>query len=83
MLLPRFFSRSKTRSIRRPLAHRRPLVETLEGRQLLATFVSPALGPVGSHIGTSAMIQGGHIGTSAMIQGGHIGTGVADVLIKQ
>jgi hypothetical protein len=75
MLLSRFFRRRDVRSIRRSLPCRRPLVEALEGRQLLSTFTmtkveSPAI--VGNHIGTSA-IQGNHIGTSA-IQGNHIGT---------
>jgi hypothetical protein len=52
---------------RRPRA-RRPLVEDLEGRQLLS-------GIVGNHIGTSvsAAIVGNHIGTSvsAAIVGNH------------
>ena len=38
MLLPRFFGREKVRSTRRPVPRRRPLVEALEGRQLLSTF---------------------------------------------
>jgi hypothetical protein len=48
---------------------RRPLLEDLEGRQLLS-------GIVGNHIGTSvAAIQGAHIGTSvAAIQGAHVGS---------
>jgi hypothetical protein len=61
---------------RRPQG-RRPLVEGLEGRQLLS-------GVVGNHIGTSAMFAGApvgsHIGTSAMVQGGHPGMGVADII---
>jgi hypothetical protein len=61
----------------RRLQARRPLVEALEGRQLLS-------GIVGNHIGTSAtMIQGAHIG-SAMIQGAHIGTNVvSDVVVMR
>jgi hypothetical protein len=61
-------------STRRLQARRRPIVEDLEGRQLLS-------GIVGNHIGTSvAMIQGNHIGTRvAMVKGGHIGTSVAMV----
>jgi hypothetical protein len=54
---------------RRPHA-RRPLVEDLEGRQLLS-------GIVGNHIGTSVSppIVGNHIGTSVSppIVGNHIG----------
>jgi acetyltransferase-like isoleucine patch superfamily enzyme len=70
----------------RPLPRRRPLVEALEGRQLLSTFTVTEVAPppaqydvVGNHIGTNvAMIQGNHIGTNvAMIQGNHIGTNVA------
>jgi hypothetical protein len=46
-------------STRRLQARRRPIVEALEGRQLLS-------GIVGNHIGTSAMVKGGHIGTSVV-----------------
>ncbi len=62
------FSRRGQGSNRR-LHVRRPIVEDLEGRQLLS-------GIVGNHIGTSvAAIQGAHIGTSvAAIQGAHIGS---------
>jgi hypothetical protein len=57
-------------STRRLPARRRPIVEDLEGRQLLS-------GIVGNHIGVAA-IQGNHIGMSvAAIQGNHIGTSVA------
>lgn len=58
-------------SIRRPRARRSPVVEGLEGRQLLS-------GIVGNHIGRSAMIQGGHpgMGVTPAIVGNHIGTSV-------
>ena len=58
--------RQSDNATRRIPARRRPLVEALEGRQLLS-------GIVGNHIG--AMIQGSrhHIGLHAMIQGNHIG----------
>jgi len=38
MLLSRFFGRRDIRSIRRPQPRRRPLIEALEGRQLLSTY---------------------------------------------
>ena len=62
---------------RRPQVCRRPLIEDLEGRQLLSTFI------VGGHIGSNvAQIQGAHIGTNvAQIQGGHPGTGVAPEIV--
>jgi hypothetical protein len=76
MLLSRFFGRREVPSIRRPLPCRRPLLEPLEGRQLLTTvtmckMVTPAI--VGQHIGTgvTAEIVGQHIGTN--IVGNHIG----------
>jgi hypothetical protein len=89
MLLSQLFGRQSVPSTRRPRPARKPLVESLEGRQLLSTFVdSPMI--QGNHIGTSAVlrkhvpdaIQGNHIGTSAVlrkhvpdaIQGNHIGT---------
>jgi hypothetical protein len=58
----------------RPRLCRRPLVEALEGRQLLSDIV-------GQHIGSNAAaVQGAHIGTNvAAIQGAHIGTNVAAV----
>ncbi len=63
-------------SNRRQRARRSPVVEGLEGRQLLS-------GIVGNHIGTSAMIQGNHIGASASpaIVGQHIGTGVSPAIV--
>ena len=78
MLLSQLFGRQSVRSTRRSRSGRKPLVESLEGRQLLSTFVD------------SPMIQGNHIGTSAVlrkhvpdaIQGNHIGTSAA-VLRKQ
>jgi hypothetical protein len=65
-------------STRRLQARRRPIVEDLEGRQLLS-------GIVGNHIGMGApMIVGNHIGTGAMVQGGHIGTRVvSDVVVMR
>ena len=48
-------------STRRLQARRRPIVEDLEGRQLLS-------GIVGNHIGTGvAMIQGAHIGSPMIV----------------
>src|SRR5262249_36120559 len=63
-------------STRRLQARRRPIVEALEGRQLLS-------GVVGSHVGVNAadFRVGSHIGTSAMVKGGHIGTSVANAAI--
>ena len=78
MLLSRFFSRQNARMTRRTQLGRRPLIEALEGRQLLSTsalIVGNRIGSpmiVGNHIG-SPMIVGNHIGTAA-IQGNHIGT---------
>jgi hypothetical protein len=60
-------------SARRPA--RRPMVEGLEGRQLLSTVVADT-GVDRKHV--TAMIQGAHIG-SAMIQGAHIGSSAAVV----
>jgi hypothetical protein len=64
-------------STRRLRARRRPIVEALEGRQLLSGIVGNHIGVVsdaiqGNHIGYQA-VQGAHIG-SAMIQGAHIGS---------
>jgi hypothetical protein len=82
MFMSRFFVGRDVR----PLPRRRPVLEALEGRQLLSTFTATEVAPpsahvavVGSHIGSNvAMIQGAHIGNGvAMIQGGHIGNGVA------
>jgi hypothetical protein len=81
MLLSRFFGRQNDCTSRRSRLNRRPLVEGLEGRELLSTVALIQ----GSHIGTNAVqgahigtnaIQGAHIGTNA-IQGAHIGTNVA------
>ncbi len=85
MFLSRLFRRSETRLARRPQARRRLLVDALEGRQLLTTFLSPDLGIVGNHIGTSvSAIVGNHIGTSvSAIVGNHIGTSVSEGMIKQ
>jgi hypothetical protein len=61
---------------------RRPLVEALEGRQVLSGFAAPHVDMiVGQHIGTNvAAIQGQHIGVSVdAIQGSHIGSNVAAV----
>ncbi len=82
-----FRLRQGDNATRRLPARRRPIVEALEGRQLLSGIVGNHIGNAmiqGAHIGTAmiqgahigtAMIQGAHIGT-AMIQGAHIGTGV-------
>jgi hypothetical protein len=71
MLLSRFFGRRNVRSTCRPLARRRPLVEDLEGRQLLTAFT---VGVAGGNGQTSALIVGNHIGTKTLIVGNHIGT---------
>jgi hypothetical protein len=66
-------SQSDRPSTRRPRGRRRPLVETLEGRQLLSTVAAVQ----GAHIGTNVSeIQGAHIDVEAMGGGGvgqHIG----------
>ena len=72
-------------STRRLQARRRPIVEDLEGRQLLSGIQGNHIGVVaevqrslvadsatGKHLDTAA-IQGAHIGTAA-IQGNHIGS---------
>ncbi len=64
-------------STRRLPSRRRPVVEALEGRQLLSGIVGNHIGVVsdaiqGNHIGYQA-IQGNHIGYQA-IQGNHIGS---------
>jgi hypothetical protein len=70
MRLSQFFGRQRISVPRRSRPVRRPVVEALEGRQLLSTFtVTPATN--GQHIGTN--VVGNHIGTPA-IQGNHIGT---------
>ena len=70
--------------IRRSQGRRRPLVEALEGRQLLSGFTATA-DIVGAHIGTNAAanIAGAHIGSvTADIVGNHIGTpAVADTAV--
>jgi hypothetical protein len=63
-------------STRRLPSRRRPVVEALEGRQLLSGIQGNHIGVVsdaiqGNHIGYQA-IQGNHIGYQA-IQGNHIG----------
>jgi hypothetical protein len=58
MMLSRFFGRQNDCTFRRSRLNRRPVVEGLEGRELLSAV---------------ALIQGDHIGTNP-IQGGHIGT---------
>jgi hypothetical protein len=67
-----FGRKNNANAARSPRGCRRsPLVEALEGRQLLSTLGG---GGVGRHIGISAdAIQGNHIGVSAAIQGNHIG----------
>ncbi len=76
-----FMSRFSVKRDGRPLPRRRPLVEALEGRQLLSTFTATEFGSppaqpaiVGNHIG-APMIQGNHIGTN-MVVGSHIGSNV-------
>ncbi len=74
MFLSRFFGRQKNSVTRGSRPVRRPVVEALEGRQLLSTFAAtPAI--VGKHIGTPAIV-GQHIGTPAIV-GQHIGSNVA------
>jgi len=83
-------------STRRAPARRHPVVEALEGRQLLSGIAGRHIGTsamivgnhigtgamiVGNHIGTGAMIVGNHIGTGAMVKGGHLGTSVANAAI--
>ncbi len=83
MFLPRLFGRQDVRSTRRSRPGRRPLVEGLEGRQLLTSFnfakvaAVVSTNPVGTNVAPkktieTAAIQGNHIGTAA-IQGNHIG----------
>ena len=86
MFLSRFFGQSEAPSIRRPSPGRRPRLESLEGRQLLTTFMATNLHSsaiVGQHIGVAAVAEGGggvgqHIGVAAVAEGGggvgqHIG----------
>jgi hypothetical protein len=73
MRLSQFFGRQRISVTRRSRPVRRPVVEALEGRQLLSGFtVTPAI--VGQHIGTPAIV-GKHIGTPAIV-GQHIGSNV-------
>ena len=69
MILSRIFGRrnvpANVPAIRRPQPRRQPLVEALEGRQLLS-------GIIGNHIGVTAEVQGAHIGTNGIV-GQHIG----------
>ncbi len=71
MLLSRFFGRQTVRMTRRPLPNRQPLVEALEGRELLSTFAVIS----GDHIGANAVV-GNHAGTNAVV-GNHAGTNSA------
>ncbi len=84
MLLSQLFGCPETRSIRRPLARRRPVLEDLEGRQLLTTFLLPDAGYVGHHVGSDLSgIVGNHIGTTVTedIVGAHIGTTVTKDIV--
>jgi hypothetical protein len=80
MLLSQFFGHQKDRSTPRSRPCRRPVVEALEGRQLLSTLgVTNAIR--GNHIGTDT--NGHHVGyenigihIGSEIQGNHIGTNV-------
>jgi hypothetical protein len=81
MFLSRFFLRQEARSNLRTHPRRRPLVEAVEGRQLLSTFTATEPGSasaqnavVGNHIGTNAIV-GNHIGIETLV-GNHIGTNV-------
>jgi hypothetical protein len=74
MDLLRLFRRTDDSTRRLPNRPRRPLVEALEGRQLLSGFTVDASAVERKHVGTAAMIQGNHIGVVAAIQGNHIGT---------
>ena len=80
MFLSPFFGRQKFSLSRRCSPGRRPLVEALEGRQLLSTFAvaddvtgTHALVVSRDHIGTD--IVGNHIGTS-LVQRKHVGTDI-------
>ena len=78
MNLLRLF-RHDDRSTRRFQSRRRqPLVEGLEGRQLLSSFTVTAA-VQGAHIGSNAAIVGQHIGVTADIVGQHIGS-FADIV---
>ncbi len=83
MFLPRLFGRQDVRSTRRSRSGRRPVVESLEGRQLLVSlaFAKVAAVALTNQVGTPATpkktietpaIQGNHIGTPAA-NGKHIG----------
>jgi hypothetical protein len=69
----KFRSQSDRASTRRPQVSRQPLVETLEGRQLLSTVAAIQGAPIGT---TVAAIQGAHFpsgGVAADIVGKHLG----------
>jgi uncharacterized protein YcfJ len=84
---PMFRRQDDRPTTRRPEARRRsPLVESLEGRQVLSTLTFTKIemnvsAIVGQHIGTNvAAVQGAHIGTNvAAVQGAHIGMSVAAI----
>ena len=79
MNLLRLFRQGDRSTLRSQASRRRPLVEALEGRQLLSSVaVTPDI--VGNHIGTNvaAAIQGNHIGVADIV-GNHIGTNVAAI----
>jgi hypothetical protein len=83
--LPIFRRQDDRTAARHPKPHRRrPLVEALEGRQVLSTLTFTKIemnvsAIVGQHIGMDAGIQGNHIGMSAGIQGNHIGMSAAGI----
>jgi hypothetical protein len=88
-LFPLFRHQDDRHCTRRSQTRRRPLVENLEGRQLLSTVASPDVSfnftkisaIVGNHIGTNvSAIVGNHIGISPAVKGGHIGTSVSAIV---
>jgi hypothetical protein len=89
MRVSQLFGRQKISSTRRPVSGRRPLVETLEGRQLLSSFTQKVFDVrpaetlvVGQHIGApealKKQVENGIIGNHGpgglMVQGAHIGS---------
>jgi uncharacterized protein YwlG (UPF0340 family) len=72
---PIFRRQNDRPTTRRTQPRRRPLVEALEGRQLLSSFT-------GTVVNTSAsLVAGSHIGTNvSSIQGNHIGTNVSEIV---